>query len=85
MLFGKVGYPLFNNLLSFDKFGVKSWLVVFIRVKDSKEVCGLEVSIEDKLDHSKTKVLSKLELRLLEEVLVQFEGLFCKILLESFV
>ena len=85
MIFGKVGYSLFNNLLSFDKFGVEGWLVVFIRVKNGKEVCGLEVSIKDKLNHSETKVLSKLELRLLEEVLVQFESLLCKIFLESFV
>ena len=85
VIFGKVGYSLFNNLLSFDKFGVEGWLVVFIRVKNGKEVCGLEVSIKDKLNHSETKVLSKLKLRLLEEVLVQFESLLCKIFLESFV
>ena len=85
VLFGKLGYLLFNNLLSSDEFGVEGWLVVFIRVEDGKEVCGLEVSVKDKLNHSKTKVLSKLELRLLKEVLVQFESLLRKVLLETFV
>ena len=85
MFLGKVGDSLFNDLLGLDQFGVEGWLVVIIRVEDCEEVCGLEVSIKDKLNHSETKVLSELELRLLKEVLVQLKSLLSEVVLEVFV
>lgn len=53
---------LLDDFLGGGQLRVKGWCIGILRLEDLHEVWALQIFVENKLNHGKSKVLSKLEL-----------------------